>query len=274
VASPIRHVLNFSGGLASAYAAHRLLEREGRDGVVLLFADTKYEDEDLYRFSSDVERLLGLPLTRIADGRDPWQVLWDERFLGNSRVDPCSKILKRELLDRWTRANAPGAVRHVGIWWDERERLDRLQRRSPNVRWESPLLWRPWATEAKALAWLASVGVRRSVSYDRGFTHDNCGGRCVKQGQAGWGLLLRTRPDRFAECEAKEQAIRAELGDVSILVDRRGGQRRPLPLRVLRERIESTGQLFDPTDCATGCGCSIDDGDPELTTVGGEVPLG
>lgn len=257
-----RHVLNFSGGLASAYAAHRLIEREGHDGVVLLFADTKYEDEDLYRFMADIERALDHPVTRIADGRDPWQVFRDERFLGNSRVDPCSKILKRQLLNNWMDKKAPEAVRHLGIWWDEKHRLDNLQKRSPKIKWESPLLWQPWATPTMAEAWLLSLGVRRSSSYDLGFTHDNCGGRCIKQGQAGWGLLLATRPARYLECETKEQAIRLDLGDVSILKDRRGGTSKTLTLKQLRERIESTGELFDPSDCATGCGCAIDE--PEV----------
>jgi hypothetical protein len=38
-------------------------------------------------------------LVWIADGRHPWEVYRDEKFIGNSLVDPCSRILKREIND-------------------------------------------------------------------------------------------------------------------------------------------------------------------------------
>jgi hypothetical protein len=43
-------------------------------------------------------------------------------------------------------------------------------------------------------------------------------------------------PDRYAHAEAEEQRLRAELGDVAILRERRGGVTRPLPLTELRRR--------------------------------------
>lgn len=106
----VKCVANFSGGAGSFVAAQRAIERYGAGNTVLLFCDTKTEDADLYRFLDDCERLLPAKLVRIADGRDIWQVFRDERFLGNSRVDPCSKILKRELADRWIAEHCPTAV--------------------------------------------------------------------------------------------------------------------------------------------------------------------
>ena len=47
----------------------------------------------------------------------------DKRMLGNSRIDPCSRILKRELAAKWLKANAPGATVVVGIDWLEGHRL-------------------------------------------------------------------------------------------------------------------------------------------------------
>lgn len=258
----IKHVVSFSGGIASAMAAFRVVERYGSNDVVLLFADTLMEDEDLYRFNRDVEAAIGIPITRIADGRDPWQVFRDEKFLGNSQADPCSKILKRKLLDKWCQENAPYAQRHVGIWWDEAERLTRLQARNPAIKWASPLLWKPAATHKGALDCLESKGIAPPRLYAMGFSHNNCGGFCVKAGQAQFAKLLRELPDRYRHHEAKEEAIRDLLGDVSILRDRRGGTTKTLPLRVLRERIERQ-QAIDYSDCAAGCGCAIDAGDDQ-----------
>ncbi len=46
----MKHVVMFSGGLASWAAAKRVAAENGTDALVLLFSDTLMEDEDLYRF--------------------------------------------------------------------------------------------------------------------------------------------------------------------------------------------------------------------------------
>jgi hypothetical protein len=60
-------------------------------------------------------------------------------------------------------------------------------------------------------------------------------------------------PDRFRYHEQQEDRAREELGDVSILRDRTGGEHRPLTLRAFRERVES-GASYDLFDFG-GCGC-------------------
>jgi hypothetical protein len=47
--------------------------------------------------------------------------------------------------------------------------------------------------------------------------------------------LVEVFPDRYAHAEAQEQQVRAELGDVAILRERRGVWR-PLTLTELRRR--------------------------------------
>ena len=37
----------------------------------------------------------------LVEDRDPWEVYRDERMVGNSQFDPCSKILKRQPLLKW-----------------------------------------------------------------------------------------------------------------------------------------------------------------------------
>ncbi len=55
-------------------------------------------------------------------------------------------------------------------------------------------------------------GIAPPRLYAMGFPHNNCGGFCVKAGQAHFALLLRTMPERYAYHEAKENELRAELG--------------------------------------------------------------
>jgi hypothetical protein len=85
----------YGGGLTSYEVARRAINHYGKESTEIWFADTRTEDEDLYRFNRDVEQLLGKPLRVFDQGMDIWGVFRQQRFLGNSRIDPCSKYLKR-----------------------------------------------------------------------------------------------------------------------------------------------------------------------------------
>lgn len=256
----MKHIVMFSFGLGSYGAAKRVVARHGVENTILLHTDTRYEDEDTVAWGHAAARVIGAELVVIADGRDIWEVFRDERYLGNSMADPCSRVLKRELADSWVadrfRFRPDLCVRHFGIHWSESDRFTRIQRRFAELGWTAtaPLCEPPLVAYSELEAEAIRDGLWKQKLYRDGFPHANCGGRCVKQGQAGWKRLLETRPDRFAECEQKEEEMRQMLGkDVSILRDRRGGKSVPLTLANFRKRLEAGGQcdLFD----WGGCGC-------------------
>lgn len=263
----MKHVVMFSGGVASWGAARRIADIHGPEGMVLLFCDTKMEDEDLYRFIDEAAADIGGELVRIADGRTPWQVFRDVRFLGNHRIDPCSRILKRELADRWVREHCDPeeTTIYLGLDWTELHRWDATRARWP-LPWkvEAPLTEKPYISRWELLEDLRSRGIRPPRLYELGFPHNNCGGFCIKAGQAHFARLLAVMPERYTYHEGQEEALREYLGkDVAIMDDRSGGNRRPLTLRELRERIQAGSQpdLFD----WGGCGCFVDtpeSGDP------------
>ena len=261
-----RHVVMFSGGLGSWAAAKRVAAAHGTDALALLFTDTRMEDADLYRFIHQAAANVGVPLTTVVDGRTPWDVYFAERFLGNSRIDPCSKILKRQAADAWLTAHCDPAetVCYVGIDWTEVHRFERLVARKALQGWtyQAPLCDRPYLTRRDVFAWLEQEGIARPRLYDLGFTHNNCGGFCCKAGQGHFAKLLATLPERYAYHEAKEQEIRDFLGkDVSMLKDTTGTEPRPLTLRMLRERIEAQPEQIDLFEIG-GCGCFLDE--PEV----------
>jgi hypothetical protein len=74
-------------------------------------------------------------LVWIAEGRDPWDVFEDERFIGNSRVDPCSKILKREFLDDYVerRFSPADTIQYFGLDATEQHRLGPPSRTSSRL---------------------------------------------------------------------------------------------------------------------------------------------
>lgn len=252
----MKRVVQFSGGLCSYFAARRVVERYGTEDVTLLFADVKKESPGLYRFLEAGAADLGLPVTKVSDGRNPWQVFNDEKFIGNTRVDLCSRILKRELCRDWIDYHCcmqPVTI-YVGISWDE-GRIEEIRERWTPYPVEAPMCSPPYLTKCDMQREAVERGLPLSESYTDGFPHDNCQGACVKAGQAQWALLYKIRPAVYAESEEEERAFNERHGlDVSILRDRRGGVTKPMTLAAFKERIE-TGD-YDKDEWG-GCGCGV-----------------
>ena len=244
-------VVSLSGGAASAVALERALITY--DTVVPLFADTLIEDVDLYRFLDDLADHFSVDVVRIADGRDIWEVFRDARFLGTSRVDPCSRILKREIINNWIAENHPESVRVYGFTPEEPERAERVAARAG---WECafPLLDPPILSNVQIRQHICDWGIELPRLYRLGFEHNNCGGGCIKAGQRQFRHLYLQLPDVFAEWERREQEMRDYLGrDIAILRDRAGGETRPLTLAEFRGRV-SQG-VCDMFDGGAACDC-------------------
>jgi hypothetical protein len=262
---PMHRVIQFSGGLCSYWAARRVIDRHGPAGVTLLFADTMMEDKDLYRFNVDAEEALGIKITRLADGRTPWGVMRDQHVIGNNMIDVCSRILKRELLDRWIHQHTTpeDSVIYLGLDWTEQHRMTGNAQRQGMVKkfhpWrvEAPMMEEPiWDKCRMQREWLA-LGYKLPRLYEMGFPHNNCGGFCIKAGQAHFAQLLRRLPEVYAFHEASEQEMRAIVGDYSVMNDRRGdGKKKVMTLEAFRLRVEA-GEDFDRDDWG-GCGCSTE----------------
>lgn len=67
----MNHIVMYSGGAGSWATAKRVAEQVGTEDLVLLFADTKMEDEDLYRFLHESAANVGGHLEVVVDGRTP-----------------------------------------------------------------------------------------------------------------------------------------------------------------------------------------------------------
>lgn len=204
----MKYIVSFSGGVGSAMSAELAIKEYGKQNVILLFADTLIEDETLYTFNEQVSAYLGLAITSISEGRTPWQVFEDEKFIGNSRIDPCSKILKRNLLKKWIQSKFKSTEVEVimGIDCTEEHRLQRV------VSANRPYLYRSMLIEQDIfvfpqtkLDWIKNRGLSLPRLYELGFAHDNCGGFCVKAGLGQFKLLFEKLPERYRYHEDKEQ---------------------------------------------------------------------
>ena len=254
----MKHVVSFSGGVGSWATGRRVAQKYGTDDLVLLVADTNTEADDWRPFVDACHADIGGELIMLDnDGKDIWDTFKDARFIGNSRVDVCSRVLKREPLRAWFEetCDPENTIVYLGFDWTEEHRLHRARPYWEPWHIESPLCDPPYLQKAELLEELDSVGIPRPKLYAAGFPHNNCGGACVKGGQAQWRRLLFTDPRRYAYHEDKEEEMREFLDkNISILRDRTGGESTPLTLRSFRERITKEPSLFDKDD-GDACSC-------------------
>jgi len=256
----MKHIVSFSGGLGSAITADMVCKQYGKDNVVLLFADTLVEDEDLYQFNKDVVSLLGCRYIRIAEGRTPWQVFNDVKYIGNNRVDPCSKILKRDFLRKYLKNNytPEECTIWIGIDCTEEHRLKPVVERNKPYSYRSILIENNiFLTNEYKNKWCEINDINIPRLYVMGFAHNNCGGFCVKSGQAQFKKLWEMLPDTYADNEQQEQIAMTKNPSLKPFLRKTiNGKLRYLTLKEYREEFLDTGKEVDETDFG-GCGCAL-----------------
>lgn len=249
------HVVMFSSGAGSAVAAKRVADAYGTENLTLLFADVNMEHPDNYRFLREASEWVGGELVVLDnDGKTIWDAFRDARFLGNTRADVCSRVLKREPMRRWLEEHFEPAdtTVHLGFDISEEHRIHRARPHWEPWRIEAPLCWEPPIWKDQALAMLADAGIEAPWLTRQGFPHANCGGGCVKAGMGQFKKLLTLDPDTYLEWERQEEGVRVALGkDISILRDRRGGETKPMTLKTFRHRLGVGDDAFDPWSSAT-----------------------
>ena len=255
-----RHIVNFSGGAGSFAAAARVVEKYGPDDVSLLTADTLSEAADWRPFIEAAAEHLQAELIVLCDGRDIWELAADEGAIPGNHMGFCSRILKRELLDEWREKHCDpeDTICYFGFDWTEDHRLQRVRVNAAPWRCEAPLMWKPILSKQEAMRMIHDAKLPFPRAYDLGLPHNNClKFGCVKGGQAYWQQIYHQAPDVFARAESEEQGMRDRIGDHAMMRESRYGKKRPLPLSVLRERIEQQPSLLDQSDWGS-CACFVD----------------
>ncbi|WP_282155956.1 phosphoadenosine phosphosulfate reductase family protein [Cytobacillus gottheilii] len=215
----MNNIVFFSGGLSS-FAVADYVKKRG-ENTVLYFTDTLVEDEDLYRFIFEVSDKLELPLLIHSKGITPVQLMVKQKFMANSRVGTCSKELKMKVAaDYLTKGTVPeiekwhnkqflkdeefmtNATLYFGIDLFEahREKPIRDNWEKSGFTLEFPLLNQHM--DARSL--LQEYQIPIPAQYLRGFSHNNCGGACVKAGIGHFKNLLikkETLYNQFMEQE-------------------------------------------------------------------------
>ncbi len=252
-------ISSISGGIASAVATDRAIKKYGKDNVFLWFADTLYEDEDLYRFLSDLENYWQKEIYRHTEGRNPYQVSEDEKMIFNQRRAPCSRILKIEPFSEFLKDYPKPVTVVLGLGPEEEHRHEgpiNNYESIPGVTVEYPLMWEPY--DYYPFETVKSWGIEIPRLYKMGFSHNNCGGRCFRQGIGGWQRLKAHFSERFNETRDWEQVQRSNddaRKDYAICRDQSGKKVTPLTLLEI-EQMEEPLPMATVYEDAFSCFCS------------------
>ena len=241
------HIVSLSGGVASAIAADRVLQKYGNGQTELFFTDTSWEDPDLYRFLNDLEEFWQHPITRYQDGRTPQEVFEEEGVIGSNRFLSCTRKLKIKPFVDHVKTKLPCTV-YLGLDWTETHRIkkpkERYQKLGASI--DFPLLWDPKLLKADYFNIVKDWGIQIPQMYQKGFSHNNCGGSCFRQGAYAWKKLQQADPDRFDWMVEWEEMMQKKVGDHTILNRNRS-------LRSLKNDAEQL--TFEGLD-DEGCFCS------------------
>ena len=160
--------------------------------------------------SKDVEERFPNVRWRNA-GVSVWDIFFNDKMLGNSRLARCSHVIKQGLARKIVESEfAPDETTlYLGIDWTEEHRT-----KSPKKHWapypvEYPLCDVKHVLSAPSHeALLETLGIEIPELYKRGYAHNNCGGFCVRGGQGHFINLLKDNRDAFLYHEERERVER------------------------------------------------------------------
>lgn len=223
-----RIVCQFSCGAASAVAAKLTIAQHGP--VPIINAFLKEEHSDNRRFAEDCARWFGQPVTTLRDVKysaSITEVFRRKRFMNGPMGAPCTRELKRKVLDAWKQ---PGDVMVFGYTAEEEDRLDDFRERNPDRPVLAPLI-DAGLTKEDCKAMVQRAGIDLPLMYRLGYDNANCIG-CVKGGEAYWRAI---REDFPAEFEERAQ-VQDDIGEGAYLFRRRTG-----PLKGQRFSLRELG---------------------------------
>lgn len=203
----MKHIIQFSGGAASAYAAYLVAKEHGKENTILLFHDTKAEHKDSYRFRSQVSEFLGIPITEYSDGRDLWEVIKDNNCLPSQFIPFCTRILKQEPAEKFLKNFNEEYILYNGFGVEEFRRVQKVKARAEllNRTVKSPLF------ELK----IKSEEVKRIIKDEwkiclpeayKYLQHNNCI-PCFKAGKSHFKAVWKYFPKEFNKAKEMEKLI-------------------------------------------------------------------
>ena len=267
----MKYIVSISGGLGSAEALKRAIEKYGKENVIAIFADVKGdgyhnwlgmpvisrllherfggESRDTYRFIWQLAYHFDIDIIRLESYRSIWDVFANSKSLrmytGGAFFCKASEILKRKAIALYIKDNVRGAYKIIlGMGWDEEHRIKRANHYWQKVQGlDTEVITLnaepPVATNEQTALWCKQNEIEVPSAYHSGMANNNCGGGCVQAGQGHFANLFRVRHEVYMYWAWMEKMVTRYIGhDYTILKDSRGGTTRRLSLYDFVKRIE------------------------------------
>lgn len=200
-----RVVCQFSCGAASAVATKLAIGYFPGRELLIVNAFIAQEHADNRRFLVDCEHWFGQAVTVLADekyGASTIEVFRRERYLKGRNGAPCSRALKRRLLDTIKR---PDDLVVFGFTAEEQGRYDDFRESFPGMLTRAPLI-EQGLTKSDCKAMVERAGIELPLMYRLGYENANCIG-CVKGGEGYFRAIREDFPEQFAELAAVEADV-------------------------------------------------------------------
>ena len=201
-----RILVHFSCGAASAVALKVAVTHYSNRHVEAVYCDLSGDEHpDNQRFLDACEQWAGVTVTRLTHARyrSIDDLFLDQQFIASARGAICTRVMKRELIERYSK---PNDLHVIGYTADERSRQERFVAANPGL-----LCWWPLIaagiTKSDCFRFLQAAGIELPVMYRLGYGHNNCIG-CVKGGKGYWNKIRQDFPDVFA----RRSLVQREIG--------------------------------------------------------------
>lgn len=248
-----RTICWFSCGAASAVAA-KLVVDSGVENVSVIYCDTsKNEHPDNARFFDDVQKWLGVEITRISNPNfDSVEDVFNKKsYMCGIAGAPCTVELKKKPRFAFQRADD---VHVFGYTADEHKRITRFENDNPELLLYWPLLSHNLNKES-VLRIVAEAGIELPMMYKLGFKNNNCLG-CVKATSPSyWNSIREHFPEVFQSRAEQSRKIGARLTRVK-------------GTRIFLDELEASCPEVIDEDLSCGPQCrGVSDDLTELTSI-------
>lgn len=227
-----------------------LTKYKGTHEVIVQTAHVAEEHHDGARFQADCERWFGVQVAVVRDlkyGASAREVFRRKRYMVGPHGAPCTKILKREVLNA---SLAPSDLLVLGYTVEEQRRLDDWIDANNGRQCEAPLI-DAGLSKTDVLAIVSRAGIELPLMYRLGFHNNNCIG-CVKGGMGYWNKVREHFPADFEEMAQ----IQERIGPGANFLRQRSG-----PLKgqrfTLRELRPDQGRYPDEPSIECGASCEF-----------------
>lgn len=198
----------FSAGVSSAVATKLLIGEIDR----IIYTHIDDQHPDTMRFVRDCEAWFGKPVEILrapTDVETACVTCGGKGYITGKGFTPCTKLLKREVRQRWEYEQPIDAkFRYVwGMDCDENNRIPGILESMPEQDHVFPLAERR-ITKRIAHEILTASKIKRPEMYDLGYLNNNCIG-CLRGGMAYWNKIRVDFPEVFAKRAAMERLIGA-----------------------------------------------------------------